>query len=136
MATTTHPTAPALAGADITVVSVPVSDQDAAARFYVEALGFAVLFDEPFGPGMRWLQLGAPDARCSIALVDWFEQMPPGSVQGIVLETPDIARDHAALSDRGVAFAGPPVEDPYGTHAEFEDPDGNGWILLQPPAGA
>ncbi len=125
-----------LAGAELNVVSIPVADQDAAQRFYVDALGFATLFDEPFGPGMRWLQLGAPDSRCSIALVTWFEQMPPGSVQGLVLETPDIARDFALLADRGVTFEGPPVEDFYGTHAEFADLDGNGWILLESPAGA
>ena len=122
-----------LAGADITVVSVPVADQDRSLRFYTEVLGFDVRVDAPFGPGMRWIQLAAPGGRCSIALVTWFDRMPPGSQHGLVLTTPDIARDHALLGARGVAFSGPPEPAPYGTHAEFGDPDGNGWILLEEP---
>ena len=133
---TTSTTAPGpLAGATLDVVSIPVSDQEASRAFYVDRLGFRVLFDEPFGPG-RWLQLAPPDSPCSIALVTWFDQMPPGSAHGHVLTTPDVGRDFALLSERGVPFDGPPVEDPYGTHAEFTDPDGNRWVLLQEPAGA
>ncbi len=125
----------ALAGADVTVVSIPVADQDRALRFYRDTLGFSVLHDTAFD-GLRWLQLAVPGGRCSIALVTWFDSMAPGAVQGLVLQTPDVRRDHAALARRGVAFTGWPAEDFYGTHAEFSDPDGNGWILLQAPAGS
>jgi catechol 2,3-dioxygenase-like lactoylglutathione lyase family enzyme len=35
---------------NVAVVSVPVSDQDRAKRFYTELLGFDVAADEPMGP--------------------------------------------------------------------------------------
>jgi len=38
----------------IEVISVPVSDQDAAKKFYAETLGFTVAMDTTFGDdGMR-----------------------------------------------------------------------------------
>ena len=37
----------------IEIVSVPVADQDAAKRFYVDVLGFQVVRDNPFRPGAR-----------------------------------------------------------------------------------
>ncbi|HEY1914268.1 MAG TPA: hypothetical protein VGH27_01720 [Streptosporangiaceae bacterium] len=35
---------------NLEVVSVPVSDQDRAKRFYAEQLGFSVVMDSQFGP--------------------------------------------------------------------------------------
>ncbi len=131
---TTSP-APALATARVSVVSVPVADQDRALRFYVDVLGFAVVADAPFD-GLRWIQLAAPAGGASITLVTWFPQMPAGCVQGLVLTTEDVHGDVARLRGRGLAFTADPVEAFYGTFAEFTDPDGNGWTLLQEPAGA
>ena len=66
----------------------------------------------------------------------WFDQMPPGSVTGLVLDTPDAHGAFEALSERGVEFTGEVREDPWGTSASFVDPDGNGWVLMQVPAAA
>jgi uncharacterized glyoxalase superfamily protein PhnB len=62
--------------------------------------------------------------------------LPAGCLQGLVLTTEDVHGDVAALRERGVAFAADPVEASYGTYADPTDPDGNGWTLLQEPAGA
>ncbi len=132
MATTTRPSF--LAGASITVVSIPVSDQDRALRFYADTLGFDVVADAPFD-GLRWVQLSPPSGGPSISLVTWFEQMPPGSAQGFVLETDDVRRDHAELLARGVE-ASEPVAAFFGTFTEIRDPDGNSWIVLQAPEEA
>ena len=123
-----------LARASITVVSIPVADQERALRFYADTLGFEVVADAPFA-GLRWLQLSPPAGGPSISLVTWFERMPPGSAQGLVLETDDVHRDHAELLARGVE-ASEPVEAFYGTYAELRDPDGNSWLLLQAPEEA
>ena len=120
-----------LAGASITVVSIPVADQDRALRFYADTLDFEVVADAPFG-GLRWVQLSPPSGGPSISLVTWFDRMPPGSAQGLVLETEDVRRDHAELVARGVD-ASEPVEAFYGTYTELRDPDGNSWLLLQAP---
>ena len=68
------------------LVSIPVADVDRAKAFYVDVLGFEERFDGPFGEGMRWVELAPPGAQASIALVTWFDQMPPGSVTGLQAE--------------------------------------------------
>ncbi|WP_242903392.1 VOC family protein [Actinomadura terrae] len=45
----------------VRLLTVPVSDQDAAKDFYAGTLGFEVVRDQAMGP-VRWLQL-APAAR-------------------------------------------------------------------------
>ena len=118
------------------LVSVPVADVDRAKAFYVDTLGFEERFDGPFGDGMRWVELAPPRSQATVALVTWFDQMPPGSVTGLVLDTPDAKAAYAALSERGVEFTAEVREDPWGISASFVDPDGNGWVLMQVPAAA
>lgn len=111
----------------ISILSIPVKDQDIAKAFYAEKLGLTVLRDETFGP-QRWIQLVPADAQTSITLVT--DGMTPGSQQGIVLATKDIRADHKTLSERGVAIS--EIEEmPWGMSATFTDPDGNGWVLQQ-----
>jgi uncharacterized glyoxalase superfamily protein PhnB len=47
-------------------------------------------------------------------LVTWFDAMKPGGRRGLNL---------TAIK-----------QEPWGRYAMFSDPDGNGWILRQPPA--
>ena len=71
---------------NIEVVSVPVTDQDAAKSFYVDKLGFSVEIDNAFAGGsMRWVMLRPPGGRTAITLVTWFETMAAGSLRGAVL---------------------------------------------------
>jgi catechol 2,3-dioxygenase-like lactoylglutathione lyase family enzyme len=116
------------------LVSIPVSDVDRAKAFYVDQLGFEERFDGPFGEGMRWVELAPPHSQATIALVTWFESMPPGAVTGLVLESDDVQAAYDELAERGVGFTSPPRDDPWGSSASFTDPDGNGWVLMQPPA--
>jgi catechol 2,3-dioxygenase-like lactoylglutathione lyase family enzyme len=115
----------------IQVVSVPVADQERALAFYRDTLGFEVKTDAEFGAEMRWLELEPPGGGPSITLVTWFDDMPPGSLQGVVLGTDDIVADHDRLTERGIEFTGPPAAQPWGTFASFNDPDGNSWVLVQ-----
>jgi len=117
------------------IVSVPVSDQQRAKRFYLDVLGFALVRDEPMGPDMRWIQRAPAGQGVTIALVTWFEQMKPGGLQGVMVNTADIDTEHALLRSRGLGI-GEIKEEPWGRYAMFNDPDGNGWILRQPPVGA
>ena len=120
----------------IGVVSVPVRDQDRARRFYAKQLGFDVVLEAEFGAGMRWVQLCPPAGGASIALVTWFERMPPGSVQGLVLETDDVHGDYRELRERRVHLRQGVEEAPWGAFTTFDDPDGNGWVLQQRRAEA
>ena len=114
---------------EIQIVSVPVSDQERAKSFYVDALGFELRADNPWGDGMRWVEVAPEGALTSLALVTWFESMPPGSLQGLVVLADDILATYDDLVARGVPFDFPPTEMPGGTQAVFRDPDGNGLVL-------
>ena len=114
------------------IVSVPVSDQQRAKRFYMEVLGFELVRESPMGPGMSWIQLAPPGQSVTIALVTWFESMKPCGLQGVMVNTDDIDTEHATLRSRGLELSDIKQE-PWGRYAMFTDPDGNGWILRQPP---
>ena len=116
----------------IAIVSIPVSDQKAALAFYKNKLGFKVVSDQPMGPGQRWIELAPTQTGTTITLVTWFEEMPPGSVQGLVLETDDVAADFEELRSKGVELSAL-EEAEWGRFATFSDPDGNGWVLVQSP---
>jgi catechol 2,3-dioxygenase-like lactoylglutathione lyase family enzyme len=64
----------------VAVVSIPVKDQVAGRTFYTEVIGLEVLRDEAMGPDMRWIQLQPKNGGATIALVTWFQGMPPGGM--------------------------------------------------------
>jgi catechol 2,3-dioxygenase-like lactoylglutathione lyase family enzyme len=114
------------------IVSVPVADQGRSKVFYQDILGFTLLREEAMGPG-KWIQLAPPGCATTIALVTWFDSMKPGGLQGVMLNSTDIDGDHQLLSSRGLQLS-KIEQQPWGRYTTFKDPDGNGWILRQPPA--
>ncbi|MCL4465259.1 MAG: glyoxalase superfamily protein [Chloroflexi bacterium] len=115
----------------VKIVSLPVADQERAKNWYLDKLGFGLRTDSPLGENQRWVEVAPIGAQTSLALVTWFPNMPPGSVQGLVLATDDIEEAHRLLSARGVQFHGPIETAPWGRYSSFADPDGNGWVLQQ-----
>jgi catechol 2,3-dioxygenase-like lactoylglutathione lyase family enzyme len=113
----------------IQLLSVPVSDQDRARDFYVNTLGFELVFDNPMGPDQRWVQVRPKGSQTSITLVTWFDTMPPGSLKGLVVETDDLQGDIEAFAARGVKIADGVQDAPWGRFVTFDDPDGNGIVL-------
>ncbi|MEU8185493.1 glyoxalase superfamily protein [Micromonospora sp. NPDC049044] len=114
----------------VQLVSVPVTDQDRARDFYVDVLGFDLVWDNPMGPdGGRWVQVAPKGAATALTLVTWFPTMPPGSLKGMVLETDDLDADVAHLRERGVEFESDIQSAPWGRYATLHDPDGNGIVL-------
>lgn len=117
------------------ILSVPVSDPQRSKRFYRDVLGFALIRESPMGPDMCWIQLAPPGQGVTIALVTWFDQMKPGGLQGVMVNTADIEAEHRRLRGLGLDIGAIQQQD-WGRYAQFSDPDGNGWILRQPPAVA
>ena len=122
----------------IGTVSIFVSDQDRARDFYVGKLGFELQRDDPMGPpgSPRWLQVAPPGAGTALVLYKPTESMPGastyeralssiGTFAPVVLEVDDMAATHRELSARGVEFADPPSQEPWGWWATIKDPDGN-----------
>jgi catechol 2,3-dioxygenase-like lactoylglutathione lyase family enzyme len=115
---------------EVRVVSVPVSDQERAKKFYLDTLGLELVRDES-GPGMRWIQVKPRSGTVSLTLVTWFESMPPGSLHGLVLGSDDLQADYERLTARGVTFDSPPQVRPWATEAVMRDQDGNMIVLQQ-----
>lgn len=115
----------------ISVLSVPVSDQARAKRFYLDKLGFTLITEATFGDDLSWIQVGLPGAQTSLTLVTWFDEMPPGSLRGLVIDCADLDEQYKTLTERGVQFDGPPAGQPGGVFATLADPDGNRISLRQ-----
>lgn len=124
--------------------TVYVLDQDAALRFYTEALGFEVRDDVRMDGGFRWITVGSPtQPELRFVLFQVGGSMEPevaahlrallesGALGVGVLETDDCRKTYAELSGRGVEFLSPPEEQFYGIEAMFRDNSGNTFSLTQ-----
>jgi catechol 2,3-dioxygenase-like lactoylglutathione lyase family enzyme len=116
------------------LVSVPVSDVDAAKAFYTEKVGFNADHDHRVSDEIRFVQLTPPGSACSIAIGTGLTTAQPGSVQGLQLVVTDAGAAHAELTGRGVDVS--EVQHfQWGSFVFFSDPDGNGWAIQGPTAG-
>jgi lactoylglutathione lyase len=112
----------------IRTVSIPVDDQDAALRFYVDVLGFTTLRDTPTPNGGRWIELAAGDESVILTLEPATPTVTRGAI-GIRFTTDDIDSAHAELNSRGVdtdeilRWPGIPAM------FAFRDPDGNAYSI-------
>ena len=118
---------------DISLVVLPVSDQDRSIAFY-ESLGFEKRTDTTFAGGqMRWVEVYAPEGSTGIALAP-----PPGGgpatakETGITLRSADLGATHAVFAAAGadvdakIMRAGDPVPDMFW----FRDPDGHSLLVV------
>jgi catechol 2,3-dioxygenase-like lactoylglutathione lyase family enzyme len=119
---------------EVTVISVPVSDEDRARDFFVDKLGFDLVSDT-VAEGLHWVQVRPRGSSTSLSLVNWFPSMPAGSLKGLVLGTADVQAAYRTLSERGVEFEHEPQEAFWGIYATFSDPDGNSFVLAQSSGG-
>lgn len=114
-----------------------VNDVDRAIAFYVDTLGFEKRFDEPFGTeGHRWVEVAPQGSDVSLILARGFGHWTPervGVYTGLILSVDDMASTFETLKAQGVTFNGELTEDPNGTFAEMQDPDGNVFVLHQAP---
>jgi catechol 2,3-dioxygenase-like lactoylglutathione lyase family enzyme len=121
---------------EISLVVVPVTDQDRSIEFY-EALGFEKRTDMAFGGGYRWVEVYAPSGTTGIALATPRPGDAIGVMTGITLTTDDVDATHGELRslevdvDDEVSRMGDPVPPMFW----FRDPDGNSLLIVQrPPA--
>lgn len=122
---------------NVSLITVPVTDQDRAKAFYVDVLDFAVKMDYLMGAevagaaraGARWLMLTPPGGPPDIVVVTWFrDTSPPGSTKlSLTCTDADAARE--TLISRG---AKPTEIDnaPWGRWFSIDDPDGNNWLIV------
>ncbi|MGF7073654.1 VOC family protein [Mucilaginibacter sp. 3215] len=110
----------------IEIISIPVTDQQAAKAFYLK-IGFEILVEANFEK-QTWIQMAFPGSPVSITLVNWFPEMPAGSVRGLVIKTDNLDKDIADLKAKGLEV-GDVDTTPWGRFATVKDPDGNALSL-------
>ena len=125
------------------VIVVPVSDVDAAKRFYNEQVGFTLDFDHDTG-SMRI----DPVDPTGFGLLDRHRRIAvgkPGSIKGLQLVVEDIAAARAEdRRARGGRQPDPPhagrrvggrTGEAWNSFMFFDDPDGNSWTVQERAAG-
>jgi catechol 2,3-dioxygenase-like lactoylglutathione lyase family enzyme len=126
------------------VMGLYVRDQDEALAFYVDKLGFRVHTDARNGD-YRWLTVQPPD-QPSFQLGLFVPQAPmldgasvqslrelvaKGAMPPLVLNVDDCRAEYERMRALGVEFTQPP-EARYGSvDANFRDPSGNGWKMIE-----
>jgi catechol 2,3-dioxygenase-like lactoylglutathione lyase family enzyme len=126
------------------LVLVPVTDVDRAKQFYVEKVGFKLDVDHSAGDHFRVVQMTPRGSACSISVGTGITDAAPGSVKGLHLIVPDIEAARAELVERGVDAGevwhmaegrqtpGPqPDRSDYNSFLNFDDPDGNTWVVQE-----
>jgi catechol 2,3-dioxygenase-like lactoylglutathione lyase family enzyme len=128
--------------ARVSFANVVVRDLPAAQRFYGDVLGLA---RGDALPGVGWTEFRLPKGA-SLGVFqprqdayddpqDYLDDVAHiGEPTGIAFTTDDLPALHAALAERGVRFPRAPERAAWGgMEAEFEDPDGNRFAVVQRP---
>lgn len=128
---------------NISLVTVYVTDQDAAKQWYIDKLGFVETADVSMGDnGFRWVTVAHPDHReLEVTLMvpgpplteDMADavrrSLADGTHGALGLRTADCQKTYEELTAKGVEFVQPPAERPYGIEAVIRDNSGN-WLVL------
>ena len=114
-------------------VTVVVSNLNRALRFYRDTLGLRLAF---FDKEHNWVCFDAGKGATFSLTVPWSRASHKlvGVPTGVSFQVDDIAATYKALRRKRVKFGFPPREEPWGgLLANFQDPDGNKYFLLQLP---
>lgn len=117
------------------VITVNVSDQQAALDFYREKLGFEVRSDEQFMPAARWITVAPPGAQTVFSLWPISGPGPEGRVlggfRGLSFACDDAQATHDDFVAKGVSITQGLQQMPWGTSFMFADQDGNQYNVVQ-----
>ena len=116
-------------------VNVFVRDQERSLSFFVEQLGFNVVFDQSYESVGRWVAVAPPDGQTLLALIaparNSEEHKLIGRSKHTVLATEDVVNKYDEWRKRGVRFHHPPQTTLWGgIFTRFDDLDGNTFALV------
>jgi catechol 2,3-dioxygenase-like lactoylglutathione lyase family enzyme len=121
-----------------------VEDYDEAIAFFVDALGFELVEDEPAltskeGRPKRWVMVRPPGGQTGVLLAQADGERQRAAVGdqfagrvGLFLRVEDFDAQLERMRAAGVEFLEEPRDEPYGRVAIFRDVAGNRWDLLGP----
>jgi catechol 2,3-dioxygenase-like lactoylglutathione lyase family enzyme len=118
------------------IIRYLVDDADAAAAFYVEALGFKV--DRRIGSAFTFVSrddlvvwLSGPETSAARPMPNG-DQPVPGGWNRLVIEVDDIDAAVERLREANARFRNEPITGPGGRQVLVEDPSGNPIEIFQP----
>jgi serine phosphatase RsbU (regulator of sigma subunit) len=119
----------------ILFITIYVRDLDRSIRFYIDQLGFNLIFDSPVAGG-RFVVVGPPDGSAVLAFApvssDSDEYHSIRRTAPIVFLTENVVARYNDWRARGVTFLEPPYKPAWGgLYASLEDPDGNSLKLVE-----
>jgi predicted enzyme related to lactoylglutathione lyase len=124
----------------LNLVTLLVPDYDLGIAFFVQGLGWTLLTDEDQGR-KRWVTVApTPEgpalllAQASTPAQEKARGAQVGDRVGFFLQTDDFARDAARITRAGGTLLETPRQEPYGIVAQWRDPWGNLWDLIEPAA--
>lgn len=93
-------------------VKIFVRDQDRSLKFYLDQLGFSLVYDTRLQSGERWVAVAPPDGTAILALVapskESREYKLIGRATQVAFVTDDVIAKYGEWSRRGVKFRRPP----------------------------
>ena len=122
----------------LNAITFLVPDYDAGIDFFTETLGFTLVEDTAVTETKRWVVVAPPGggSHVLIAKASKPEQVAAiGKAAGgrcaFFLHCDDFAATRAHMEARGIEFLEDARQEPYGTVAQFRDPFGNIWDLIE-----
>jgi len=127
----------------VTLISIPVRDQEKALKFYTEKLGFLIKKDAPLEGGNRWLTLVSPEWQDGPELLlepapNHFE--PSKVYQDALMEAgfpytqfdvDNVETEYEKLTKLGVEFSVKPSKMGTWKYAVFNDTCGNNIQIVE-----
>lgn len=117
-------------------ITLYVSDQESAKKFWTEKLNFVVKFEQEMGPNMKWIEVGpSEDEFTTFVLYNkevMKKQNPNTNVEhpSIILSTDNIDETYEEIKNNGVKV-GEIMKMPYGSMFNFFDEDGNQYLVRE-----
>ncbi|WP_321516576.1 VOC family protein [Marinifilum fragile] len=127
----------------VTLISIPVQDQEKALQFYTEKLGFLKKKDEPLVGGNRWLTLVSKDSQDGPELLLepapnhfepsklYQEALMEAGIPWTQFDVEDVSSEYERLTKLGVEFSMKPTEMGNVKVAVFNDTCGNHIQLVE-----
>ncbi|MBS5951896.1 MAG: VOC family protein [Clostridium sp.] len=117
-------------------ITLYVSDQESAKKFWTEKLNFVVKFEQEMGPNMKWIEVGPSEDEFTTFVLYNKEMMkkqnPNTNVEhpSIILSTDNIDETYEEIKNNGVKV-GEIMKMPYGSMFNFFDEDGNQYLVRE-----
>lgn len=117
-------------------ITLYVSNQEEAKKFWTEKLNFVVRLEQPMGPGMKWLEVGpANESFTTFVLYEkelMMKQNPETNVghPSVLLSTNNIQKTYQELVEKDVKVS-EILTMPYGSMFHFFDMDDNMFLVRE-----